>query len=339
MVRDPAISVIMPVYNARPFLKKAINSILHQTFHDFEFLIFDDGSNDGSVDVLSNFKDARIKLFKSDSNKGYLIHLNVGLSLARGRYIARMDADDIAYPEKLKQQFQFMEANETIGLLGTSYREFGEKENIKHVPERHEDLKLLLLWKNVYCHSTVMIRKSVLTLNGLNYESDYYTSEDYRLWSKISSVSKIAGLDIPLLDYRVHSESISSAKKDFQRSVAKRIQDNNIADFLKIQPSDEDLEIYKKMIWHEQLSMDELKKLGTWMSYLILRNNEIKALDSVLFKDSLCNRWTQTLMSNLKKIGEYKTVSNLPITISLQPKTRRKIVYNLLRKKVFAVLK
>lgn len=209
---NPAISVVMSVYNSEKYIAEAIESILGQTFADFEFIIINDGSTDESLNIIKKYmkKDERIVLI-SRENKGLPCSLNEGISLAKAKYIARMDADDLSLPNRFEEQFEFMELNDDIGICGTWAESFGEgvKPKLMKYPKYHEELEVVLLFAVCFAHPTVMIRKQILDHNDLKYNEDYSNSQDYELWEKLSHVTKMANLQKPLLRYRVSSYSIT----------------------------------------------------------------------------------------------------------------------------------
>ena len=163
MVNSPQVSVIMPVYNAERFLRLAIDSILGQTFSNFEFIIINDGSTDGSLKIIKSYKDSRIHLI-SRPNKGLAPSLNEGLTRAKGQYIARMDADDISLPKRLAQQVDFLDQNPTVGLVGSNYiiiDDSGKKLDVTDVFTHPSDLKVAMVTCNQYGHGSVMMRSTV----------------------------------------------------------------------------------------------------------------------------------------------------------------------------------
>ncbi len=211
------ISVVMPVYNAEKYVIEAVESILNQSYSDFEFIIIDDCSTDSSYQILQSYvtKDHRIKLFKNEINSKLPKTLNFGISQATGKYIARMDADDIALPERFAKQVAFMEANPKIGVCGTWLKVFNE--NIKSIQSERcypcdpEILKLNMLF--VECsiaHPSVMIRRSVF-YNNQPYEQEYIAkAEDYELWCRLIRRGVLfANLPEFLLYYRVTPSQIS----------------------------------------------------------------------------------------------------------------------------------
>ncbi len=160
-MKKPLVSVIMPVYNAEKYVGEAIESILNQTFTDFEFLIFNDGSTDNSSKIIKSYKDDRIIFFDYKENFGYVKHLNDGIKLAKGEYIARMDADDISLPERFQKQYDFLEKNKDVVLCGTWYRVLGTDKEY-HTLTNNDKLSVHLFFNNGIGHPTVFFRKNIL---------------------------------------------------------------------------------------------------------------------------------------------------------------------------------
>lgn len=221
MVTNPAISVLMPAYNAGGYLKKSIESILNQKFADFEFLIMDDGSTDGSREIISSYagSDGRIKQFSSDENLGIVYQLNRGIKLARGRYIARMDADDISLPGRLEKQFDFMEENPHIDISGTWMRTFGVKKGrALRTPLCHDEIFAKMLFDCAVFHATAIIRKASVRGPGEFYSGDYPFSEDTEYWIRLSLLGlKFAALGEVLYLVREHEDRVSRKKDNIQR--------------------------------------------------------------------------------------------------------------------------
>ena len=175
----PKVSVLMPVYNTREeWLHEAIESILNQTFTDFEFLILDDGSTNNAADVIKSYSDKRIKYIYKE-NSGISDTLNLGISKAKGEYIARMDSDDISLPERFAKQIEYMDAHPEVGVLGTSIQVFGNKEELRS-PQKNVGY-LDMMRQSQVAHPAVIIRKSVMQ----NYNPEYEYAEDYELWSRL----------------------------------------------------------------------------------------------------------------------------------------------------------
>jgi len=209
----------------------AIESILNQTFEDFEFLIIDDGSNDETPQVLSKYNDIRIRHIRQE-NRGLVATLNLGISLARGQYIARQDADDISHPSRLEKQVAFFESHPKYNLLGTWAQIYeGEKpsERFHRHPIEHRELKYNLLFDNLFVHSSVMFKKSVfLQVEGYTTDPAFKLVEDYELWSKISRVGMVANLPEVLVNYREVSGSYSRVNQYERKKCLVYISANNI---------------------------------------------------------------------------------------------------------------
>jgi glycosyltransferase involved in cell wall biosynthesis len=205
------ISVIMPVYNAEKYLKQAIESILNQTYQHFEFIIINDGSNDNSKNIINSFNDERIRIFNNDENIGIVETLNKGIKLSIGKYIARMDADDISLPDRLEKQIFFMEKNQEVGLCSGNVISIDKNGDIiskEWWRENTMPIEWLLIWENPIAHPTTMIRKKTLIENDLYYDKKSLHSEDYDLWCRIALCSKIIRLKDVLIYYRVLNTGI-----------------------------------------------------------------------------------------------------------------------------------
>ncbi len=206
------VSVIMPVYNAAKYLEESINSILNQTFPHFELLLMDDGSHDSSPQIIKKQDDGRVRCFFNSRQMGIAKTLNRGIEHAQGKYIARMDADDIACPERLAKQVAFMEKHPEIGLCGTWFKMTGERKGIIKHPTQHADIMMALLKINPIGHPTAIIRKSILNNPEKVYNEDFKTSQDLELWTRLAPVTQLANIGEILLEYRVHPGQTSVEK-------------------------------------------------------------------------------------------------------------------------------
>ena len=211
---NPIISVLLPVYNAEHYIYESINSILKQTVTNFEFIIIDDCSTDNSLEIIKLFDDKRILVFKNEKNLGISETLNFGVSKAKGKYIARMDADDVACVDKFENQLKVFSENKKLVVCGTNAYVLGTSNVIK-VPENHQDILEGFFVKNMIIHPTVMIRKDVF--DQLKYEKEDEPAEDFSLWTKLILRGAFYNIQKPLLHYRIHQESISSIHKTYQK--------------------------------------------------------------------------------------------------------------------------
>ncbi len=203
-MQKPKVSVLMPTYNIAEFLGKAIESILSQSFIDFEFIIVDDGSTDDSTRVLGEYaeKDPRIRIIRNEQNKGIVYSLNRGLKECRGEYVARMDADDIALRDRLEKQVVVMEADPQTVVLGAALS-YMDKNGKELGVVRRCSLNKSLIAQNPLLHPTVVFRRAVLEQHGLCYLEKYRYAEDYFLWLQLSRLGKIDALDDIVLKYRL----------------------------------------------------------------------------------------------------------------------------------------
>lgn len=221
----PIISVILPVYNSELYVCEAIKSILDQTFDDFELIIFDDGSTDKTAAVVNSFTDSRIRFIRNSINRGIVYNLNYGLEISMGKYIARMDADDIAHSERLALQYEFMELNPDIATCGTWF-EIMEENVVVELPADHDQIKIGLLDYCVIGHPTVMLRADFFKTNNLKYRSSMQNAEDYDLWVRVAQIGKLANLPYVLLSYRKHEQQVSKVASSNQQIITNIVRTN-----------------------------------------------------------------------------------------------------------------
>lgn len=208
----PLVSVIMPVYNSpKEYLFQSVGSILNQTYKDFELLIIDDCSSISFFDDPL-FNDKRIKIIKNSTNRGCSYCCNIGVKLSSGKYIARMDSDDISLPTRLEKQVSFMEKNSDVVVCGTWFEFFGAKNHtVKNEIDDNEYYRCCLLFSNfpTLLHPSVMIRKKILDANDINYDLNFRFSEDYKMWVRLSRLGIITNIKEVLVKYRVHANQLT----------------------------------------------------------------------------------------------------------------------------------
>lgn len=209
----------MGVYNGEKYLREAVDSILNQTFTDFEFIIVDDGSTDGTKGILDSYNDTRIVRLNVEKNRGHARALNWGISVARGEYIARMDADDVSEPQRLKKQVEYLDAHPEASVLATWAKLIRGAEKTDEVwmsPTNPAVLAWRLSWKNPICHPSVMMRLD--WLNGIGrYNEHLYFAEDCDLWTRvIMAGGMMAMLPEPLLRYRYWPSQLSAVNNESQ---------------------------------------------------------------------------------------------------------------------------
>jgi glycosyltransferase involved in cell wall biosynthesis len=224
MVADnPRVTVLMPVYNGAQYLHEAMESILQQSFTDFEFLIINDASTDQSANIINSYSDLRIRLVENDRNIGLVHTLNRGIDLAKGEFIARMDCDDISIPERLEKQLVLMEHYSEVGVCGGWIEYFMGRQLVLQLPLSDEEIKRTLPLYNPMAHPTVMIRTAVIKTQQLYYDPEYRHVEDYELWTRLAAITCFANIPEVLLKYRIHPEQIGQQHSVEQVEVVEKI--------------------------------------------------------------------------------------------------------------------
>ncbi len=208
----PMVSILMPAYNCEKYVLEAVSSMLAQTFKDFELLVIDDGSTDSTRSILNRISDHRLRIKSNPKNLGLIATLNIGLENCIGKYVARMDADDISAIERLDKQVQFLELHPEVHVLGTMVNLIGEDgkvfSGLSGYPTAPKDIRQHLLRECCLIHPTVMFRKDTVSSAG-GYGTGAKHSEDYDLWLRLSHEHAIANLPDKLVSYRIHKNQVS----------------------------------------------------------------------------------------------------------------------------------
>ena len=266
----------MPIYNTNhDELRVAIESILNQTFTDFEFIIINDGSTNGVEDVILSYKDERIKYYKNETNMKIIATLNRGLELAQGKYIARLDGDDYNTPDRLEKQFNHMEAHPEVGVLGTFFTRVPTNVKIE-LPYTQKDAKICMRYvRGCILHSSAMIRKSVLDEHNLKYDICCLHAEDHKLWSDMSRFCEIEVLPEFLTYHRVSPEGISQQNAIWQQKMVCLIfMENIIRDFAADKQYMYD--ILRKYVTDTPISMKEFLSIKSLFEQVCVHlSNEI----------------------------------------------------------------
>jgi len=260
----PLVSVVMPVYNGKKHLKEAIQSILNQSFKDFEFIIINDGSTDGTEDIIKSFGDKRIVYIKNTANRGLSTSFNIGIRLARGAYIARMDSDDISVHDRFEKQLEFMDNNPDIGIVGSSVRIINDQESDLGKAKKatkHIEIKWASLFSTPLSHPTVMARSEVLKEN--QFDESMTNSDDYELWSRLlfQTETRFANIAEPLLLYRVTSDSFTRKLNPEKRKVSALNTIRNLERYIEL--SDEEKETLILLRQEAKITLIQLKQIFT----------------------------------------------------------------------------
>jgi glycosyltransferase involved in cell wall biosynthesis len=324
----PLVSVLMPVYNAGLHVEEAIRSILSQTFTNFELLVFNDGSIDNSSAIIKAIQDERIIFFDHAKNAGYVAHLNEGLRIARGKYIARMDADDIALPQRFAQQVALLEQRPEVGICGTEYDTFDAQSYVASVPISDAEIREYMLAYNPMGHPTVMFRKALVEQHGLCYEHSYMPAEDYKLWYEFSKIAKIENLPEILLHYRVHPHQISSYMNETQQLNANKIRTLQLTEkgfHLTSVEQQQYCQIFNPRA-HPQTAAD-FEAMRRMMWKILDENERLQAYDATWFERLFKRAWHEAISNTEKYTFEHlrpMLLSPMPVhdTLSLSAKGR-----------------
>lgn len=234
--KNPLITVLMPTFNSENYIAETLWSIFEQTCSDFEVLIIDEaGSSPETAEVISLFEDDRIRLVRNETRLGLAESLNEGIRIARGKYIARIDADDLAREDRFELQADFLEKHRDYGLCGSRQHHFGvDNDFIHEVAVEHEDIKAALIYGCEVCHSTIMIRKDLFLDNNLFYDNTK-KAEDYELWTRAVHKFKFHNLKEVLGEYRIGSDNITKNKFNALSAESAEIASNNLSKYLHVE--------------------------------------------------------------------------------------------------------
>ena len=307
----PKVTVLMPVYNGERYLAEAIESILNQTFGDFEFLIINDGSQDNSRTVLNSYSDARIRVIDNERNFGLSATLNKGMELALGEYIARMDCDDICLPTRLERQVNLMDSQPEVGVCGTWFDVLGQNA-VRNFPQDDARIRIAMLGYCALAHPTVMMRKSYFTINGLFYDPAFKYAQDYDLWTRCMDFFALANVGEVLLHYRHHETQMTETYGQAVDSEPVVIQKRQFAR-LGVEPTAKELLIHNLLFsFVPVLNLDksETEKSVEWLMKLCKHNNECKYYVTEVFNNglaelekSLLENYREKRFVNVKKIN------------------------------------
>lgn len=319
MRENPVISVLMSTYNTpEEWLSEAIESILNQTFSDFEFLIVDDCSTQSVDNVKNKYTDSRIKWIHNEKNLGLTKSLNKILKMAKGNYIARMDSDDIALPERLATQIDFMEAHPEVIVSGSYRRAFGneEKDEIWNIPVTREEQQVQLFFSNVgLTHPTAMFRKSMLDEYEITYNENYIKAQDYGIWVQCTRYAPMHMIPKVLLLYRKSEIQISTAGRKNQLEMDALIKLDQLK-ALGVNATNEEKLMHIGFCRNDtNFNPDKMER---WIQKLLTANAEYGYLDKTIFVTVLKRRWYIWCRKAYKEEGkmEAKSAYRRAITFS-----------------------
>lgn len=301
------ISVITPVFNAEKYLRKAIDSIIEQSFIDWELIIINDGSNDSSEDIIASYADTRLKYYKNESNIGLIATLNKGIDLCKGEYIVRMDADDISEKDRFKIQLAFLEDNKEYAMCGSYAKVIDENSNetgkILNL-QANDYLQINLLFSVPFIHPSMMIRSDVLKNNY--FDPKYKHAEDYELWCRIANNYKIANIPDYLIRYRWHTTNVSVTNSEVQENIKNKIIRQELQK-IGLQPSEKELYLHKVTFQQFDSKKETVNKifedyssLDIWFQKIIEANKSRQKYNESSLIAFLWSRWIVLCISQKK---------------------------------------
>jgi glycosyltransferase involved in cell wall biosynthesis len=306
------ISVIMPVYNSGLYLNAAIESILAQTYTNFEFLIFNDGSTDNCSEIIGSYTDSRIVFYDSNENKGYIHWLNYGLEIAKGELIARMDSDDIAVSTRFEKQVKIFSLFKNIGVCGSWVQPFsgGEKLQKWTYSENDSHIKTDLLFENPIAHPSVMMRRSLFDNFFFKYNPQYFPAEDYFLWYQLQEVTEFCNIPEVLLYYRMHSKQTSYSSEEQIEPTKKILKLCMLKSGLSL---GNDIKKFEELIlnpWQQTEAF--LLESGTYLNELAFKNDGSGYFDKTYFRKKVqALFWKQCYFASKKNINGLKIYKSL----------------------------
>lgn len=296
----PKVTVLMAVHNGEPFLAEAIESILGQSFEDFEFLVVEDASTDASQKLITSFADPRLRLISNREQLGLSRSLNKGLEQAAGQYVARMDHDDISLPQRLKMQVDFLDLHADIDVLGTWARTLGlSPQQTWRYPTRDDEIRSEFIFNSSLVHGSVMLRKETFDHVKLRYDPEVTRAQDYELWIRAAPNVQFANLNTVLLRYRIHDGQVGRRQNTAQQGIAEGVR-LRLIQRLGIEPNASELQAHNQISrWEAPQGRAELEALESWFLKLRAGNKTSEPFPASEFDKALDGRWRFACRANI----------------------------------------
>jgi glycosyltransferase involved in cell wall biosynthesis len=293
-MNSPIVSVVMPAYNGEQYIAEAIDSVLSQTFENFELIVVDDGSTDRTQEIVARYDDARIRYELNDRNRRIVYTLNKGIQMAKGKFIARMDADDICFPERFERQVAYMEQHPDIGLCASGMILFGNVSREMAYPVTPEEISCHLAFYSCIPHPTVMFRREMFIRKGLLYSEEMGEAEDYELWARASQYIRMANIGQPLLRYRMHPHQGTVVNQVGVSLYSDNVRRSQLAR-LHIVPSEAEFAVHQFVCLGVNRSQFDAEDIAIahrelqigWVDRLMRANEEAKAYPMEAFRTLL----------------------------------------------------
>jgi glycosyltransferase involved in cell wall biosynthesis len=293
---QPLVSCVMSTYNRYEFLKESVNSILNQTYRNFELIIvLEKCENQEKIEkLLRDLNDSRIVIIKNTKKLGFAASLNVGIEHAKGKYIARMDDDDISTSDRFEEEVLFMESHASVGICGSKAQIFGKNSDIINVLTDNDKLKILSLSKTPFVHPTIIMRKELLDKYNLRYNPEYF-SEDYQLWGEAAKYLEFANIDKILLNYRSSGTNLTTTNNENKIHAShKKTMYYQFKNYLNLDPTDNELELFQGRKEVLEYCMDKF-------SAIKIRN---EFCDKIIEANKKANFYNQDILEIMLKSGK-----------------------------------
>lgn len=332
----PIISVILPVYNGSTYLSEAVSSILAQGISDIELIAINDASTDESDKILREFNDSRIVHITNSTNIGLASTLNFGIEEAKGEFIARMDQDDIAVPNRLSYQIKAFLNDKNLGICGSNFQTFGENKLYKSdYPLNSDRIFTNLLFFNCIAHPTVMFRKSVFVENGLCYDKKYDWAEDFELWTKARHLTKIINLKQPLLKYRINTNSMTASGESKVHKTVNVINKRSLQE-IGINASEEILNLHLRIGHHltdaDDTMLVEKTHLHLWS--IVSGNQTHKIYKEKELKNAIASFWNPILLRSSEAVRNNLLTHDLSRFLNSKTTIQLELTNNYIKKKL-----
>jgi glycosyltransferase involved in cell wall biosynthesis len=330
MSEIPKVSVVMPALNAEKFVSEAIDSILGQTLGDLEFIIINDGSTDGTAEILESYRlrNPRISVH-TQNNSGVATAMNVGCQLARGKYIARMDADDISLPQRLAKQVAYLSQHAEMGICGTWMETFWQSPQHLVSYPTDPDLALCTLpFQMPLIGGSVMFDRRLYSERRVHYNPNVGATDDYLFIVECSKYCRVSSVSEVLYRYRCHPLQVTKVRKEQQHKFAKQIRQQQLEE-LGVQPTEDEINVHESIsTWQVDGDQDWVKKIEAWLVKLKSTNLRNERYPKGAFAHVLADYWFATCTRNARLgLWSYKTFFDSPLAADSKLGARRRLKF------------
>jgi len=298
MAHDPRFSIVIPVYNTGLYLKETLESLLGQTFKDFEAIIINDGSTDNSWEIIESIKDARFTKIDLNENKGISAARNIGLEKAQGELLAIIDSEDIADPKWLEKIDVFFITNKDVDIVGTALKVFGDSNGIVSFPEENDDIEAKMIFSNSINHPGAVVRMAAIEKSGARYDESLTSAVDYDFWRQFLTEFKFHNIQEPLVSYRRHHKQVSSAQSVKQNSNADIVRNKLIDKFFPEIGADERKVLRVLSQWEELKSENEMRAIYKLLDKLLKLNDKRARFSKASLKERAYHFWSNIFYEN-----------------------------------------